>query len=150
VKKLLIFLLVWVLAVAGGIVGVKIYRQNMADQYSATAIPYVQKVVAELSSWDLEVIRGLMSEGALKSIEEEKLARIIRLFSKMGQLQSMEDPVYAQTDVIDIGKGEQTLVRYTVKAHYQNGDALVTLSLLDREGQFSISYFNLTSETLAK
>ncbi|WP_146032958.1 hypothetical protein [Geothermobacter hydrogeniphilus] len=150
-KKLIIFLLVWVIAVVSGIVGVKVYKQHQISKYAVDAVPYVKKVIPEISQWDPVAIRSLMTEQTLQSLSPEKFSRIIEIFSQMGELQSMEEPVFVQTDSLPTaGGGNQMLVRYTVKARYRKGDAILTLNLVEEQGGFRVAYFNLSSEVLTQ
>lgn len=150
-KKLIIFLLVWVVAVVSGIVGVKVYKQHQISKYAVEAVPYVKKVVPEISQWNPDTIRGLMTEQTLATLSPEKFSRIIEIFSQMGELQSMEEPVFVQTDSLPTaGGGNQTQVRYTVKARYRKGDAILTLNLADEPDGFKVAYFNLSSAVLTQ
>jgi len=42
----------------------------------------------------------------------------------------------------------QTIVEYEVDAKYENGDALLNIKLLERDGSFELYSFNLSSEVL--
>ena len=44
--------------------------------------------------------------------------------------------------------GMQTIVEYEVDAKYGNGDALLNIKLLERDGLFELYSFNLSSEVL--
>ncbi len=44
--------------------------------------------------------------------------------------------------------GMQTIVEYEVDAKYENGDALLNIKLLARDGAFELYSFNLSSEVL--
>jgi hypothetical protein len=82
-------------------------------------------------------------------ISEDKFAQTMVWFSKLGALQSMEEPEFQEVDTG--GKtviGMQTIVEYEVDAKYENGDALLNIKLLDRNGSFELYSFNLSSEVL--
>jgi hypothetical protein len=83
------------------------------------------------------------------AISDDKFAQTMTMFSKLGALQSMEEPEFQEVDTG--GKtviGMQTIVEYEVDAKYENGDALLNIKLLDRNGSFELYQFNLSSEVL--
>lgn len=47
-----------------------------------------------------------------------------------------------------VGNGKQTIVTYTIPAHYQNGDATITIRLLEDGKDFKLYHFNLQSMAL--
>lgn len=148
--KFKIYLVIWAIAVICAIGGVFYYKQYQADKYAATAVPYIKQVVPQISSWDPEVIRSLMSEDSLRNLAPGKFERIIEIFSQMGELQSMDEPVYKQSDSIPLADGDsRPLVRYEVKARYHKGDAVLTINLVEIDGAFKVSHFNLGSEVLS-
>jgi len=148
--KFKIYLVIWAIAVVCGIGGVFYYKQHQADKYAATAVPYIKQVVPQISGWDPVVIRSLMSEDSLRNLPPGKFERIIEIFSQMGELQSMDEPVYKQSDSIPLPDGgSRPLVRYEVKARYQKGEAVLTLNLVEMGGGFKVSHFNLGSEVLS-
>ncbi len=83
------------------------------------------------------------------AISDDKFAQTMTMFSKLGAFQSMEEPDFQEVDTG--GKtviGMQTIVEYEVDAKYKNGEALLNIKLLDRNGSFELYQFNLSSEVL--
>jgi len=84
-------------------------------------------------------------------ISAEDFARIIKALSKIGTLQQMQEPVFEEIYSGDTPAGDKQIVlSYTVKASYTHGDAIITMSLLDREGSLEVYRFNVQSEALAR
>jgi hypothetical protein len=92
-----------------------------------------------------------MAPEVLKTIPEDRFVRAMTWFSELGALQSMEEPVFKKVYVeeeIDIGI--QTIIEYNIGAKYENGDALISIKLLDRGDSFDVYRFNLSSSILAE
>ena len=151
VKELLIILVVVVVAVISAIVGYNIYTQNQADKYDAVAVPYIKTIVPVVSNWNPETIKPLMAPEVLEKIPEEKFNQTMTWFSKLGALQSMAAPVFKKTHSEGKDdKDKQTIVIYDVDAKYENGDALITLQLIERGGSFELYLFNVSSSVLVE
>ena len=150
-KKFFMMLAFWFLTIICVIVGSKLYVQHQGDEYSVSAVPYIKQVIPEVSKWDPAITRGLMAAEVLETIPDDRFVRAMTWFSKLGALKSMEEPVFKklhseeETDI-----GVQTIIEYDINAKYENGDALISLKLLDRDGTYEIYRFNLSSSLLAE
>ncbi|MBE0575426.1 MAG: hypothetical protein IH613_05960 [Desulfuromonadales bacterium] len=85
------------------------------------------------------------------TIPEKTFVQAMACFSRLGALQSMEDPKFAQihqnlqTDI-----GNLTIVVYNINAKYENGDAVISLKLLDKGETFEIYRFDFSSAILVE
>ena len=150
-KKFFILLSLWLLTIICVIVGSNLYEQHQGEAYTETAVPYIKRVIPEVSKWNPAITRKLMAPEVLETIPEDRFVRAMTWFSDLGALQSMEEPVFKKVyaeEEIDIGI--QTIIEYDIDAKYENGDALISIKLLDRGGSFDIYRFNLSSSTLAE
>jgi hypothetical protein len=77
-----------------------------------------------------------MASEVAATITEEKFAQAMDLFSRLGQLQSVEEPKF-----IEVHSGKQGDI---------GDDATINLKLLFRDGLFEIYNFNFSSEALLK
>lgn len=141
----------WLVVIVGVIGGSALYDRYKTSEYDATAEPYIKAVVPEISQWDPATTKALMASEVAATISEEKFAQAMNLFSRLGSLQSIDDPKFVDVHTGKQGDlGEQTIVEYDVDAGYANGDATINLKLLYRDGLFEIYNFNFSSETLRK
>jgi DNA/RNA endonuclease YhcR with UshA esterase domain len=149
VKKFFVMLAIWFVAIIAIIIATWVYPKFQSGDYDELAIPYLKRIIPELSQWDPIATRALMVREVSASIPDEKFNRGMDLFSKLGTLQSLNEPkfehVYRDQGTI-IGK--QTIVEYITEAKYANGDATINMKLLDRDGHFEIYHFNISSQTL--
>ncbi|MBE0502442.1 MAG: hypothetical protein IBX47_13515 [Desulfuromonadales bacterium] len=150
-KKFFIMIAVWLLTIVSITVGIKLYEKQEGAAYSDKAQPYIEQVIADLSKWDPEITRRLIAPEVLETIPEERVVRVMTLSAKLGELQSMEEPVFKKLyldEPIDIGI--ETVLEYDVKAKYANGDAMIALKLLDRDGIFKLYRFHISSDLLVE
>ncbi len=149
-KKFFIMIGVWLVAMISLIVGFHLNERSKAGEYDDTVIPYLNRIVPEISRWDLETTRGFMAEEALQNISDEQYAQIIVLFSKVGELQSFEEPEFEKTHTAELPSGSKTVVSYKVEAKYANGDARLNFKLIEDSGSYKVYLFNLSSEALGE
>jgi len=120
-----------------------------SSEYSETAVPYINEKIPELSTWDPEVAKKYLAPGILAETKDEDLEKLMRWFSKLGALQSIEEPQFINVSSnATVANGQQTIATYTIMAHYENGDAAITMRLLEVEGGFKIYQFHLNSNAL--
>lgn len=149
-KKFFILLACWFGAIVSVVLGSYIYSHFQAGNYDDRALPYISRVVPEISKWDPGITRSLMAAEVLENVSEEQLAQVMELFSRMGRLQSMETPEFEK--VLSEEKtenGMRAIVAYEANAQYENGEALININLLEQDGAFKVYRFNLSSAALA-
>jgi hypothetical protein len=150
-KKFFIMLAIWFLTIVSIYVGSRIYEDNQGNQYTDTAVPFTKQVVTEISKWDPEITKKLMSPEILATIPEDRFVRAMTWFSKLGALQEMEEPEFEKLYIGEKTEiGAQTLIEYTVAAKYENGEALINIKLRDKDDGFDVYRFNLRSSTLTE
>lgn len=150
-KKFFILLACWFATIVAVIVGSYIYSYYQAAEYDDRALPYIMNVVPEISKWNPDITRSLMAAEVLETVSEEQLVRIMTLFSRMGGLLSMESPEFQKVlSEEDTGSGKKAVIAYEMAARYENGDALISINLLERDGSFEVYRFNVSSEALAE
>ena len=122
------------------------YKQS---EYSETAVPYIKKAIPIISEWNPENSKPLFVASTFDNVSDEDFSKLFKWFSKLGALKSMDEPQFAQVSSSDTAReGANTIVTYGVVAHYENGDAQITIRLLDLGNSFEIYQFNLNSKAL--
>lgn len=133
------------------IIGVNVYTGYKAAEYDKTAIPYIEASISEISKWDKDIFYKHLASEAKKDINQEKMEKIFQLFSKMGPLISYEEPEFTKVQSYVVKNGEtRSIITYDVNAKYENGDALLTFTLIGKSETLELFYFNLESMTLLK
>ncbi len=130
-----------------GAIGVYTYLKT--SEYSKTAVPYIKEKIPKLSSWDLAVAKQYLAPQVLETTKDEDLKKLMRWFSKLGSLKSIEEPQFVNvTSSATVANGKQTIATYTILANYENGVANITMRLLEVEDGFQIYQFHINSNAL--
>ena len=127
------------------------YGAYQSSQYDGTAIPYIQEVLPKISTWDPEIVKQCMAPEVLQNITDEKLRAIMGALAQIGELQSIGEMKFKKKATGGAGDlVQQPVITYTVKAQYSTGEAIVTLSLLDKGDSYDVYHFNFESKALFK
>jgi len=122
------------------------YKQAV---YAETAIPYIKEVVPALSEWNSEKAKPFFVASTFDNVSQDEFEKVFRWFSKLGRFQSMEEPEFSNVySGATIDDGANTIVTYTIFAHYENGEAKITIRLLDLGESFEVYHFNVSSMAL--
>jgi hypothetical protein len=153
-KKILIGLGCIFTFIATVVIGINVYSGYKTAQYNKTAIPYIDAAITEISKWDEDVFYNHLASEAKKDVKQEDVTKTMRLFSKMGALVSHEEPEFAQiwSYVAEDGKS-RSVITYDVDAKYENGDALLTFTLMGKSENLELLellFFNLQSNALVE
>jgi hypothetical protein len=148
-KKFFFMLGTWLVVIIAVIGGSFVYDQYKTSDFDDRAVPYIKKVVPELSQWNPARTKRLMAPEVAATISEEQFAQAMHLFSRLGSLQNLNEPKFIEVHNGEQGDvGTQTIIEYDIDAEYANGDATINLKLLFRDDLFEIYNFNFSSEAL--
>lgn len=146
-KRKLAILFISLATIAATIIGgFHYYSAQKEAQYKQTAVPYVKRVIPELSKWDPEITRKYLSAQAKEKYSDDVFNRTIEALSAIGTLQEMGEPQFEEI----YSSNRETVISYTVKTKYSKGDAIFTLSLLDSDGNIEVDTFYVQSQALAR
>lgn len=150
-KKFFFLLGTWFVVIVAVIGGSFLYDRYKTSEFDDRAVPYIKEVIPEISQWNPTKTKALMASEVAADISEEKFSQAMDLFSRLGQLQSVEEPKFIDVHSGKQGDiGEQTIIEYEIDVQYANGEATINLKLLLRDGLFEIYNFNFSSEALLK
>ncbi len=125
------------------------YGYVQANKYADTAIPYMEKVLPQLSTWDAAIARQFMAPEVAQTVTEENLQKLMLALSKLGSLNSITEFSFKNSVGIDDGLlSGGTVITYDVESEYSTGAAVVTLRLLERSGAYELYHFNFQSAAL--
>ena len=147
-KKFIIYVIVVFIV---GFSSYFMYGHMLEEKYNGTAIPYIEEVLPELSSWDVERVTPCMAPEVMRTISPEDLERLLKSLSQIGTLQSIGDATFKNESKGDNVKyADAPVITYDIETQYSTGPATVTLSLLCRDGGYQVYYFNFQSQALAQ
>lgn len=148
-KKILIGVGVVVLLIVLGIGGAVGCIFHARSAYAETAVPYIKMVVPKLTTWDVAQVKLYTDPPELKTISDDKLQKLETWLSSLGHLKSMDEPVFVGVrSGVYTATGALKLVTYTVRGHFDAGDANMTISLRDNDGKFTVYGFFVKSDAL--
>jgi len=150
-KKFFILMALWLATILAVFAGSAIYDHYKSSDYDVIADLYIKKIIPEISKWDPVATKQLMAPEISATIPDENFAQAMTLFSRLGALQSMDDAKFKELqEDKETTTGKKTFVTYNIDAKYENGDAVINLKLLLRNGTFEISRFDFSSEILSE
>ena len=127
-------------------VAIGAYTYMKQSEYSKTAVPYIKEKIPELSTWDPVIAKKYLVPEVLAETNDDDLEKLMRWFSKLGRLKSIEEPQFVSvSSSVTTKNGQRTMVTYTINTHYENGTAVITMKLLEAEDSFQIYQFQLNS-----
>jgi len=128
-----------------------IYGYMQAEKYNGTAIPYIEQVLPELSSWDVDRVTSCLAPEVIKTISPEDLEHLLMALSQIGALQSIDEATFKnEATGNNIKDSDAPIVTYEIATQYSSGPATVILSLLQRDGHYQVYSFNFQSQALAQ
>ncbi|MCK5913787.1 MAG: hypothetical protein KAG12_07890 [Desulfuromusa sp.] len=127
------------------------YGYYQSSQYDGTVVPYIEEMLPKLSTWDPVVVKQFMAPAVLKTVTDENLTSIMEALAGIGELQSIGEMKFKKRATGGAGDlVQQPVITYTVKAQYSTGEAIVTISLLDKGNSYDVYHFNFETEALFK
>lgn len=147
VKKFIVYVVSVILTAVSIYFG---YGYVQSTRFDSTVIPYIQRAVPQLSRWDVATTKALLDEEALRRVSDDDLGQMMVYLTRIGDLQQIERTHFKSTSkTMTTGAVERDVVSYQVTANYSTGPAEITLSLVERGGEYFILHFNFQSQALA-
>ena len=141
-KRIVLVVLLIILFFA--LIGLWAWKEQ--SDYESTAVPYLESVIPEIVTWNPDVIWDYYDDEVRSVVSQEDSAKVIRYLSQLGTLDSLSRPQFRQvTSSATLKTGTKKLVVYQVPAVFENGDATIGVTLVDRDGEFSIYHFKVNS-----
>ena len=148
-KKILKGIGITVLVIVLLFIGIGSYTGYKTSEYEETAVPYLKEAVPALSKWDIELSKEYFSSIVFEDTTDEDLAKLFNWLSKLGVLESLEEFEFINLrSGVNTKLGSHKLVTYQTKAHFENGAALITVRLLDKDQVFKVYSFHVNSDAL--
>lgn len=146
-KKLIIYAIFVVFCAFGIYFG---YAYMQEKRFNPTVVPFVEQAVPQLSQWDVERTKALLDEETLKRVTDHDLEQMMNYLARIGELQDFAKPRFRSTSkAMTTGAVERDVVTYRIKAEYSSGPVEITLSMVERDGEYRLLSFNFQSQALA-
>ncbi|MDX2480774.1 MAG: hypothetical protein QNK24_10620 [Desulfuromusa sp.] len=148
-KELKKFIIYVILVFVIGFSAFFIYGSMQSSQYDGTAVPYIRETLPKISTWDPEIVKQLMAPEALETVSAENLTNILAALAAIGELQNIGEATFKNKSTGgNAQSAKDPVITYEVEAQYSTGDAVITMSLVDRGESYEIYHFNFKSKAL--
>ena len=122
-----------------------LYRGFVAGNGEGRA--YVDSAVPAIArQWDRQELLSRAAPELKEKATPEALDQVFGVLAKLGPMSSYDGAAFRQTTSVAASSGEVVTATYQAKVHCQKGDALVTIRVLKRDGQWSILNFHVDPE----
>ena len=116
---------------------------NDEKYYAETAVPWLERTMADIATWQAQALRSKLSPEASAVISDEQINALMNRFRRLGDFNDFSDLRFNRlTRALSlIG---QTRISYDGVAVFSHGEAPFTVTLNSQpDGQFSMYNFNL-------
>ncbi len=139
-----------VFVIVTGITTYFTYGYVQSSKYADTAIPYLQEVLPQISTWDADGAKQYMVPEILQTITPDNLKNLMAALSVIGNLESIGEASFKnKVSGDEIQFIDSVVITYDVDAKYSSGDAVVTIRLLVRNDSYEVYNFNFKTQALA-
>jgi len=147
VKKFLIYVL---LVFVCGISAFFIYKHRQSGAYEETAVPYLNQVLPQISTWNPELLNDYMAPEVVERIPQQRLVALMDGLSRLGTLEQVERIKFKnKASGKLVTADESPVITYEIEAQYSSGPAEITISVLDQGTSFAVYHFKFYSQALA-
>ena len=143
--KPLHLIIILILAVVAGLY---FYAGRQQERFDADATAYLRNALVDIGSWQPRAIRAQLAGEASAAVSDEQLDALVQRYRALGPFKSLEDPQFARLSSALSVFHRDPLLSYSALAHFQNGSAQITATLVLHDGQFKLYNFNLSSPQL--
>lgn len=141
-------LLVLILLILASGVGYLFY---VGPRLDASSKAYVQQNVPPiLNTWSDQALWDRAAPELKNVTSREQLKKLFEKFSGvLGELRNYDDPPSGEATLsFHINKGKVVTARYTLKATFDKGAAVVNVGLIEHDGQWHLISFHVNSPVL--
>ncbi len=128
-----------------GVAYLMVQGSRLDNESRAYADSAVRPVVEH---WNAQALKDRAAPALLANLTPERLSNIFQWLSTLGALTSVE-PCTGQARIdVSTGNGRVVSGKYTCKAQFQSGEAVISLVLVKNDGEWRIAGFHVNSPAL--
>lgn len=114
--------------------------------YSKTAEPAVEKIVAEISTWQEEPLLRHLAPEARETLSDEQLKQLLAQYREFGWFYSVSELNFSRTASVFSLFGDKR-INYSGLVDYSTGPVSLNITLVERGGFFLVYNFSLARVT---
>ncbi len=139
--------LIFVTLMIAGLAVYVMWFDMKAEKYDETVIPYLNKALPKVSTWNYSEFKPMLSPRALAEFETDKGQAVYQLFTRLGNLESIGKPQYLSNESeSSSGLGEVEIVSYSVPVVFESGPAVIKIHLASNGQSYFIHHLGISSE----
>ena len=148
-KKVLKYLGIGILSVVIFFVGIAIFTSSNSVNHEQVFVPYIEKIIPELTTWEQEAYKTHMSKKAFEGATKAQWNLYLSKLSQLGSLQSIGLPELQQSKTFSSMSGSTTTYAvYLVPVTFDTGLAHVQLSIESKDDKIQINSVKFLSDIL--
>ena len=146
-KKFLKFVGISVVVLVVVISSLLYWAASETDELTAEVTPFIETSMPLVATWDLDKFKHLLSPEGLAGFESERGRKITAFISQVGKLESFDKPIFVKSTSTASTSGEgRSIAIFTVQARFENGDGVLTFTLVRTGSSYLIQSINLSSD----
>jgi len=114
--------------------------------YSKTAEPAVEKIMAEISTWQEEPLLRHLAPEARETLSDEQLKQLLAQYREFGWFYSVSELNFSRTASVFSLFGDKR-INYSGLVDYSTGPVSLNITLVERGGFFLVYNFSLARVT---
>jgi hypothetical protein len=142
--------LIFVGLLVAGLVVYSSWYGIKADRFDETVVPYLESALPKLTSWQYAQLKPLLSPQAQIEFDSDEGQAVYKLFSKLGQLESIGTPEYlGDRSETSEALGDIEVVACQVPLQFETGPGVIKKNLASDGERYYIHHFGIHSEIFA-
>ena len=127
-----------------------VWVQQAQVDYEETAVPYLNEHLPVIASWDADSTWGLIDDDVRSDLDRGEFEKAIGYLGQLGRLEWLGDPEFQHVMAYaGFSSGAMKRLNYVIPARFEEGDARIAITLVDRRGEFNVYHFNVDSMAFA-
>jgi hypothetical protein len=121
------------------------YSGSVEDHYKENAERYLNASLESISSWQSADLKAQLSRATLAQVGDEQLAKLCDEYRHLGKFESMDEPLFSRLSGAMSIIGDAPKLSYSSNVRFENGSAVMTVTLTLENDRFKMYNFNLGS-----
>jgi hypothetical protein len=121
------------------------YSGQLRDRYQEPASRYLAVALTDISRWQPEAVEYHLAPEARAVISAEQLTALAARYRELGRFENLDNLEFARISALAPLLGGERLLNYGGDVRFANGQAHLTATLVERDGQLRLYNFNLSS-----
>ncbi|MFT5888658.1 MAG: hypothetical protein ACI9BO_001481 [Zhongshania sp.] len=125
--------------------GLYFYSGSIEDHYKVNAERYLNASLESISSWQTADLKAQLSHATLAQVSDAQLAKLCDEYRHLGRFKSMDEPLFSRLSGAMSIIADAPKLSYSSNVRFENGSAVMTVTLTLEDDRFKMYNFNLGS-----